>query len=97
MQVEKKNFNGILITNEVHGKSNTRGVPMPSNSEVNLQRLAKTDLPMEFVKAHNGEWNHQDWLMFCAMLEVKGYTPIDLDQVGLLLEKNKTIYWEGGN
>ena len=70
---------------------------MPSNSEVNHQRLAKTDLPMQFVKEHNGEWNHQDWLMFCAMLEVKGYTPIDLDQVGLLLEKNKTIYWEGNN
>ena len=70
---------------------------MRSNTEVNLARLAKTTLIWEFVESHCGEWNHQDWLMFCAMLEVKGYTPIDLDQVGLLLEKNKTIYWEGNN
>ncbi len=62
---------------------------MASSTEMNLTRLAKTSLPMNFVKAHNGEWNHQDWLEFCASLEAKGYTPIDLDQVGLLLEKAK--------
>ena len=67
---------------------------MPSNAEVNLTRLAKTSLPMDFVKLHGGEWNHQDWLVFCASLEEKGYTPIDLDQVGLLLEKAKSEYWE---
>ncbi len=49
---------------------------------------------MDFVKLHEGEWNHQDWLVFCASLEEKGYTPIDLDQVGLLLEKAKSEYWE---
>ena len=67
---------------------------MRSNTEVNLARLAKTNLPKEFVEQHGGEWNHQDWLGFCALLEEKGYTPIDLDQVGLLLEAQKTIYWE---
>lgn len=67
---------------------------MPSNAEVNLTRLAKTSLPMDFVKSHEGEWNHQDWLVFCASLEEKGFTPIDLDQVGLLLEKVKAEYWE---
>lgn len=67
---------------------------MKSNTEVNLARLARTTFPKDFVNSHNGEWNHQDWLIFCAMLEEKGYTPIDLDQVGLLLEKEKTIFWE---
>ena len=66
---------------------------MPSNSEMNLNRLARTSLPMNFVKAHNGEWNHQAWLEFCAFLEEKGYTPIDLDQVGLLLESKKAEFW----
>ena len=66
---------------------------MASNTEMNLTRLAKTSLPMNFVKSHNGEWNHQAWLEFCAFLEEKGYTPIDLDQVGLLLEKRKGEYW----
>lgn len=67
---------------------------MASNAEMNLTRLAKTSLPMNFVIQHKGEWNHQDWLEFCAFLEDKGYTPIDLDQVGLLLEKSKAEYWE---
>jgi len=60
---------------------------------MNLNRLARTSLPSNFVKKHNGEWNHQAWLEFCAFLEEKGYTPIDLDQVGLLLEKKKAEYW----
>lgn len=67
---------------------------MRSNTEVNLGRLAKTTIPKDFVASHNGEWNHQDWLIFCAALEEKGYTPIDLDQVGLLLEKEKAAYWD---
>ncbi len=66
---------------------------MPSNSEMNLNRLVRTSLPANFVKKHNGEWNHQAWLEFCAFLEEKGYTPIDLDQVGLLLEKKKAEFW----
>lgn len=55
---------------------------MASNAEFNLKRLEKTTLPMDFVRAHSGEWDHQAWLEFCASLEDKGYTPIDLDQVG---------------
>ena len=67
---------------------------MRSNTEVNLARLAKTNLPKEFVEQHAGEWNHQDWLGFCAILEEKGYTPIDLDRVGLLLEQKKSEFFE---
>lgn len=66
---------------------------MATNAEMNLTRLAKTPLPSEFVETHRGEWNHRDWLEFCAALEEKGYTPIDLDQVGLLLEKHKAEYF----
>lgn len=70
---------------------------MPSNAEVNLARLSRTTLPMDFVREHKGEWNHQDWLHFCTLLEEEGYTPIDLDQVGLLLEKaKKSCREEGG-
>ena len=80
---------------------------MSSNAEFNLKRLAKTDLPMEFVRAHAGEWDHQAWFEFCSSheekgdtpidLEEKGYTPIDLDQVGLLLEQKKVEYWAERN
>ena len=68
---------------------------MASNVEMNLTRLAKTSLPKDFVRNHHGEWNHHDWLEFCAFIEEKGYTPIDLDKVGLLLESLKTDYFNG--
>lgn len=67
---------------------------MATIAEMNLARLARTSLLKEFVRNHNGEWNHRDWLEFCAFLEETGYTPIDLDQVGLLLEKEKAIYFQ---
>ncbi len=68
---------------------------MPSNVEMNLTRLQRSTLPQDFVRAHNGEWNHHDWLEFCASLEQAGYTPINLDQVGLLLEKYKADFFAG--
>ena len=68
---------------------------MTSSAEMNLTRFAKTSLAADFVKDHHGECNHRDWLEFCAYLEDQGYTPIDLDQVGLLLEKNKAEYFNG--
>lgn len=70
---------------------------MPSNAEFNLKRLAKTELPINFVRSHAGEWDHQAWLEFCSSLEEEGYTPIDLDQVGLLLEQKKVEYWAERN
>ena len=65
-----------------------------SIAEKNLARLAKTSLAQDFVTNHNGEWNHTDWLEFCAFLEESGYTPIDLDRVGLLLEQKKSEFFE---
>lgn len=62
---------------------------MSTLSDKNLERLSKSELIKAFVLEHNGEWNHLNWLSFCEMLEKLGYTPIDLDQVGLLLEAEK--------
>ena len=64
---------------------------MPT-AEANLKKLRKTVIPINFVKKHNGIWNHDQWLDFCQTLESKGYTPIDFDQVGLLLEEKKVAY-----
>ncbi len=52
---------------------------------------------MNFVKRHQGNWNHQDWLGFLDFLKEKGYTPIDSDQVGLLLEEKKAMYLASKN
>ena len=60
--------------------------------EENIKRFAKTPLATNFVKAHNGSWNHADWLNFLRDLEEKGYFPIDTDRVGLILEDKKKAF-----
>jgi hypothetical protein len=59
----------------------------------NLKRLEKTELVSDFVLTNNGEWDHRAWLNFCEGIRDQGYCPIDLDQVGLLLERKKSEFW----
>ena len=67
--------------------------PVASNDpEENIKRFAKTALAMNFVKAHNGAWNHEDWLAFISDVKAKGYYPIDWDRVGLILEDKKKAF-----
>ncbi len=70
---------------------------MASKEEINLKRLVKTPIIMNFVKKKNGAWNHQDWLDFLSYLKEKGYDPINPDQVGLLLEERKAQYLASKN
>ena len=68
--------------------------PVASNDpEENIKRFAKTSLAMNFVKAHNGAWNHEDWLAFISDVKAKGYFPIDWDRVGLILEDKKKDFF----
>ncbi len=68
--------------------------PIKSNDpEENIKRFAKSALATNFVKAHNGSWNHADWLNFLRELEEKGYFPIDTDRVGLILEDKKKAFF----
>ena len=70
-----------------------KAAPVKSNDpEENIKRFAKTALAMNFVKAHNGSWNHTDWLNFLRDIEAKGYFPIDTDRVGLILEDKKKAF-----
>jgi hypothetical protein len=71
-----------------------KAAPVNSNDpEENIKRFAKTSLAMNFVKAHNGAWNHTDWLNFLREVEEKGYFPIDTDRVGLILEDKKKAFF----
>lgn len=58
-------------------------------AQENLTKLKKTSILMNFVKKNNGSWDHGMWQTLCDSLKTKGYDPIDLDQVGLLLEEKK--------
>ena len=72
----------------------TAAKPVASNDpEENIKRFAKTALAMNFVKAHNGAWNHEDWLAFISDVKAKGYYPIDWDRVGLILEDKKKAFF----
>ena len=71
-----------------------KAAPVKSNDpEENIKRFAKTPLAMNFVKAHNGSWNHEDWLGFISDVKAKGYYPIDWDRVGLILEDKKKAFF----
>ena len=75
-------------------KAAPKAAPVKTNDpEENIKRFAKTPLAMNFVKAHNGAWNHTDWLNFLREVEEKGYFPIDTDRVGLILEDKKKAFF----
>ena len=77
-------------------KAAPKTAPVKSNDpEENIKRFAKTALATNFVKAHNGSWNHTDWLNFLREIEEKGYFPIDTDRVGLILEDKKKAFNAG--
>lgn len=59
-----------------------------SKQEENLKKLCRTSILMNFIKKTNADWNHQDWEALCQKVTEK-YSPIDLDQVGLALEKKR--------
>jgi len=65
---------------------------MTTNMEQNLKKLTKTPILMNFVKRHNGAWDHSDWEELLSQLKKKGYFPLDTDQVGLKLEEKKKTY-----
>ena len=85
------------MLNNSNPKGVTKMAKALSKPESNLKKLTKSPIPMNFVKKHNATWNHQDWLGFLDFLKEKGYTPIDSDQVGLLLEEKKAMYLASKN
>lgn len=66
------------------------------SAEENLKRLVKSKMLDGFVSCTGGCWDHQDWLDLCAAIEDSGYTPIDFDQVGLMLEAKKGVACDCG-
>jgi hypothetical protein len=68
----------------------------PSMSDVkaaNLARLANSGLLDAFVTENKGLWDHGKWLDLCDEISRRDFTPIDYDQVGLVLEKKKAEYY----
>ena len=68
----------------------------PSVNEINLGRLLESGMLADFVKMNGGHWDHFKWLGLCDNISVKGYMPVDLDKVGLELERIKAGYFRKG-
>lgn len=65
----------------------------PSSKEINLKKLAQSNILKNFVSENGGFWDHQKWLELCDEISMNGYSPVDFDQVGLMLEQEKTAYF----
>ena len=65
---------------------------MTIETEKNFKKLTRTPILMNFIKKHNGAWNHSDWEELLSQLKKKGYFPLDAGQVGLKLEEKKKTY-----
>lgn len=65
---------------------------MSKAKEVNLKKLAKSSILMTFIKKNNAIWGHKDWGELLTNLKSRGYSPIDIDQVGLLLESKREAF-----
>ena len=63
-----------------------------STTENNLRKLVKSGMLSDFVKKNSGTWDHLKWLGFCDEISAV-YAPIDYDQVGLALEREKANYF----
>ncbi len=64
------------------------------SAKENLKTLAESNILADFVKEHDGEWDHQAWLDLCDEITEKGYVPIEFDQVGMLLETQRNAYFD---
>ena len=68
----------------------------PSMAEIkvaNLMRLTKSGLLDNFVTSNSGSWDNGKWLDLCDEISKQDFTPVDYDQVGLILEKLKAEYF----
>lgn len=59
--------------------------------ETNLKKLSRTATLTNFIKKTEANWDHAQWVELCKKISVK-YSPIDFDEVGLLLEEKREKY-----
>lgn len=90
--VVKVESSGNIAPEKSAGECCEGNIGCCGSSEGNLRKLVRSGMLAEFVKTKNGHWNHQEWLKLCRDITEKGYTPVDFDQIGLVLEQEKSRY-----
>jgi hypothetical protein len=61
----------------------------------NLRRWRESGQAKAWVEAHNGQWNHEDWLSLLESLRRSVFWPMLPDEVGLVLEDLKAAGSQG--
>jgi len=59
----------------------------------NFSELHRTGVLHQFVREHDGQWEHEQWLSLINKIS-KQFSPIDINKVGLALEQLKSMYSE---
>jgi len=62
---------------------------VPPSEADNVKRWRESGQARAWVEAHNGQWNHADWLALLEELKRSAFWPMQLDAVGLALEDAK--------
>jgi hypothetical protein len=63
--------------------------PQPPSEANNLRRWQESGRARAWVEAHNGRWNHEDWLALLEELRRSPFWPMQPDKVGMVLEDAK--------
>jgi hypothetical protein len=58
------------------------------------ERILRSGFLECFVFRYCGEWGHTEWIAFLKFIQTK-CGPVDADQLGILLEHEKTRYHNG--
>ena len=59
----------------------------------NLERLKHAGMLKGFVRKNNGSWDHEKWIVLCEDISLNEYEPIDFDKIGILLEEEKSRFF----
>lgn len=79
-----------LALKEIIGVGGISNYPIYS-AEENLQRLSRTNILQDFVKANNN-WNQRKLIALYEKIENSGHYPINFDKVRFLLNRIKGRY-----
>jgi hypothetical protein len=79
------------LATQCQASTNTEGRPASLRPDMeNLRRWRESGQPRSWVEAHNGQWNHQDWLGLLETLQQSPYWPMKPDDVGRVLEEARS-------
>jgi hypothetical protein len=69
--------------------ADVKGHPVAHSEAENLRRWRDSGQARAWVEAHQGYWNHDDWVALVEDLRQSPYWPMQPDAIGLVLEDEK--------